>query len=229
MTYVYEMLSNWNLFWIPLFGVIFTDIMLGGDNALVIGNAVQNVPEAKRKLALWIGISGAMILRAILLLVASYVLGIPGLYLIGGLLLLKIAYDMGGGDDSEHNISQHSSFAKAVITILVADLVMSMDNVIGVASTAHTAGQYSNILMVIGVFISIAFIAVASGIVSTIINKYPVTKVIGAMWLVWISGNLIAHENYNKVAEFIQGNVTIIPWIILGVSSLVFWLKIKQE
>ena len=158
--------------------IILIDLVLAGDNAIIIGMVASKFPLEQRKKIIFWGISGAVILRIILTLLTAYLLQITGLRLLGGLLLLYIVYklyvDVIKGSDHEENIEvDSSSFLKAIWTILLADFTMSLDNVLGVAGAA---GDHYK-LLVFGLVLSIALMAFAATLISNWIKKYK--------WIAW--------------------------------------------
>ena len=158
--------------------IIFIDLVLAGDNAIIIGMVASKFPPDQRKKVIFWGIGGAVILRIILTLLTAYLLQITGLRLFGGLLLLYIVYklyvDVIKGSDHEENIEvDSSSFLKAIWTILLADFTMSLDNVLGVAGAA---GDHYK-LLVFGLVLSIALMAFAATLISNWIKKYK--------WIAW--------------------------------------------
>ena len=158
--------------------IIFIDLILAGDNAIIIGMVASKFPLEQRKKIIFWGIGGAVILRIILTLLTAYLLQITGLRLLGGLLLLFIIYklyiDVIKGTDHEDNIKvDNSSFLKAIWTILLADFTMSLDNVLGVAGAA--GDHYS--LLVFGLILSIILMATAATLISNWIKKYK--------WIAW--------------------------------------------
>ena len=159
--------------------IIFIDLVLAGDNAIIIGMVASKFPpEQRRKVIFW-GIGGAVILRIILTLLTAYLLQITGLRLIGGLLLLYIVYKLyidvikGSERDEDINVDK-SSFLKAIWTVLLADFTMSLDNVLGVAGAA---GDHYG-LLVFGLVLSIILMATAASLISGWIKKYK--------WIAWI-------------------------------------------
>ena len=159
--------------------IIFIDLVLAGDNAIIIGMVASKFPEHQRKKVIFWGIGGAVILRIILTLLTAYLLQITGLRLIGGLLLLYIVYklyiDIIKGFNSEEDIKvDNSSFLKAIWTVLLADFTMSLDNVLGVAGAA---GHHYH-LLIFGLLLSIVLMAVAANLISSWIKKYK--------WIAWI-------------------------------------------
>ena len=158
--------------------IILIDLVLAGDNAIIIGMIASKFPQDQRKKIIFWGIGGAVILRIILTLLTAYLLQITGLRLIGGLLLLYIVYklyvDVIKGSEHEDNIKvDNSSFLKAIWTILLADFTMSLDNVLGVAGAA---GDHYG-LLVFGLILSIILMATAATLISNWIKKYK--------WIAW--------------------------------------------
>ena len=158
--------------------IIFIDLVLAGDNAIIIGMVASKFPPEQRKKVIFWGIGGAVILRIILTLLTAYLLQITGLRLLGGLLLLYIVYklyvDVIKGSTHEDNIKvDNSNFLKAIWTILLADFTMSLDNVLGVAGAA--GDHYT--LLIFGLILSIVLMAFAATMISNWIKKYK--------WIAW--------------------------------------------
>jgi YjbE family integral membrane protein len=159
--------------------IIFIDLILAGDNAIVIGMVASKFPVKQRKKIIFWGIGGAVILRIILTMLTAYLLQITGLRLIGGLLLLYIVYklytDVIKGQSSDEDIKvDNSSFIKAIWTVLLADFTMSLDNVLGVAGAA---GDHY-ILLIFGLALSIILMATAATVISRWITEYK--------WIAWV-------------------------------------------
>ena len=158
--------------------IILIDLVLAGDNAIIIGMVASKFPTEQRKKIIFWGIGGAVVLRIILTLLTAYLLQITGLRLIGGLLLLYIVYKLyvdvvkGSNHDSDIKVD-HSSFLKAIWTILLADFTMSLDNVLGVAGAA---GDHYY-LLIFGLVLSIVLMATAATLISNWIKKYK--------WIAW--------------------------------------------
>ena len=172
--------------------IIFIDLVLAGDNAIIIGMVASKFPTNQRKQIIFWGISGAVILRVILTLLTAYLLQISGLRLIGGLLLLFIVYklyvDVIKGETKEEGIKvESSSFLKAIWTILLADFTMSLDNVLGVAGAA---GHHFH-LLVFGLILSIVLMAVAANLISTWIKKYKWISWLGLLAILAVAIDLI--------------------------------------
>ena len=159
--------------------IIFIDLVLAGDNAIIIGMVASKFPPEQRKKVIFWGIGGAVILRIILTLLTAYLLQITGLRLIGGLLLLYIVYklyvDVIRGSEKEEDFKiDNSSFLKAIWTVLLADFTMSLDNVLGVAGAA---GEHYG-LLIFGLILSIILMATAATLISGWIKKYS--------WIAWL-------------------------------------------
>ena len=159
--------------------IILIDLVLAGDNAIIIGMVASKFPVEQRKKVIFWGIGGAVILRIILTLLTAYLLQITGLRLIGGILLLYIVYklyvDVIKGSETEENVKvDNSSFLKAIWTVLLADFTMSLDNVLGVAGAA---GDHYG-LLVFGLVLSIVLMATAATLISGWIKKYK--------WIAWV-------------------------------------------
>ena len=159
--------------------IIFIDLVLAGDNAIIIGMVASKFPIEQRKKVIFWGIGGAVVLRIILTLLTAFLLQITGLRLIGGILLLYIVYKLyvdvikGASKDEDIKVD-NSSFLKAIWTVLLADFTMSLDNVLGVAGAA---GHHYH-LLVFGLILSIVLMAVAANLISGWIKKYK--------WIAWL-------------------------------------------
>ncbi len=160
--------------------IVFIDLILAGDNAIIIGMVASKFPPDQRKKIIFWGIGGAVILRIILTLLTAYLLQIKGLRLIGGILLLYIVYKLyvdviKESSQSEKNLNlDNSSLLKAIWTVLLADFTMSLDNVLGVAGAA---GHHYH-LLIFGLVLSIILMAVAASLISQWIKKYK--------WIAWV-------------------------------------------
>ena len=160
--------------------IVFIDLILAGDNAIIIGMVASKFPPAQRKTVIFWGIGGAVILRIILTLLTAYLLQVTGLRLVGGILLLYIVYKLyvdviKNAIDEDKDIKvDNSSLLKAIWTVLLADFTMSLDNVLGVAGAA---GHHYH-LLIFGLILSIVLMAVAANLISEWIKKYK--------WIAWI-------------------------------------------
>ena len=172
--------------------IILIDLVLAGDNAIIIGMVASKFPTEQRKKIIFWGIGGAVVLRIILTLLTAYLLQITGLRLFGGLLLLYIVYklyvDVIKGTDHDTNIKvDNSSFLKAIWTILLADFTMSLDNVLGVAGAA---GDHYY-LLVFGLVLSIILMATAATLISGWIKKYKWIAWVGLLAILFVAIELI--------------------------------------
>ncbi|MES2635152.1 MAG: TerC family protein [Pseudomonadota bacterium] len=177
-------------FLIALSQIILINIVLSGDNAVVIALASRSLPPRQQKRAILFGSIGAIVLRIVLTFFAVYLLAQPYLKLIGAALLLWIGIGLLKDDDGEENLQGHSNLAAAIRTIIVADLVMSLDNVIGVAAAAK-----GNVpLLVIGLVISIPLIIFGSSLLLKVMTRFPVIITIGAGLLGWVAGEMAVSD-----------------------------------
>jgi YjbE family integral membrane protein len=180
-------------FWLAVGQIIMIDILLGGDNAVVIALACRKLPPAQRMQGILWGTVGAIVLRVILIFFALTLLAIPFLKLVGALLLVWIGVKlMSPETEAGHSEVQASDkLLAAVKTVIVADLVMSVDNVIGIAGAAQAAGPMHQIpLVIFGLLVSIPIIVWGSQFVIKLMDRFPMVIVAGAMLLGWIAGTM---------------------------------------
>ena len=179
----------YNAAFISILQIIAIDIVLGGDNAIVIALACKNLPEKQRKLGIFYGALGAIILRVIMVFFATSLLMISGLKIIGGLLLLWIGVKLilDSGKETSIEVSQEKNLFGAIKTIIIADFIMSLDNSVAIAAAAD-----GNIYLVIfGLLLSVPIIIWGSSIILKLIDKYPVIIYLGAGLLGWIAADMI--------------------------------------
>lgn len=178
-------------FWIAVLQIIAIDIMLGGDNAVVIALACRKLPDAQRKKGIFWGVAGAIILRIVLIFFALQLLAVPWLKIVGALLLFWIGIKLLQPEDEGHgNVAAATTLAGAIKTIIVADAVMSLDNVIAVAGASH-----GNIyLVVFGILASIPIVVWGSQLVLKMMDRYPVIITAGGALLGWIGGGMIVTD-----------------------------------
>jgi YjbE family integral membrane protein len=177
-------------FWFGFFNILVLDILLSGDNAVIIGMAARNLPEHQRKKAIVLGSGVAVFLRASLTAIAAYLLKIPLIMTIGGILLLWIAVKLLLEEDEDTHVSVGTSLKSAIKTIIVADVVMSLDNVLAVAGAAHG----SMILVLFGLGLSIPIIMWGSRLIASLLNKLPWLNFVGAAILGYTAGELIVGD-----------------------------------
>ena len=185
-----EMLNSAD-FWIGLVKIIWINIILSGDNAVVIALAARSLPPEQQKKAIMFGSGAAVVLRIVLTVVAAKLLELSFLQVVGGCLLLWIGYQLLTGDeDGEGESKGHGSMMTAIRTILIADLVMSLDNVIAVAATA----QGNMVLLVLGLAISIPLVIFGSTLMIKLMERFPVIITLGAALIGWVGGETMASD-----------------------------------
>ena len=171
--------------------IIIIDILLAGDNAIVIGMAAKNLPENLRKRAIFWGTAGAIGLRLIMAILFIEALdNIPALRIVGGIMLLWIGYSLLKDGDNEHNIEAKDNIWGAIATIIIADGVMGIDNVLGVVAAAE--GHFG--LVVAGMLVTVPIIVWGSTIFVKLIDKFPVILYVGGGILGWVSASMIQHD-----------------------------------
>lgn len=199
-----------------LLAIIVIDLVLAGDNAIVIGMAARNLPkEHQRKVIFW-GTAGAIVIRALATLAVVWLLRIPGLLLAGGLLLIWIAYKLLTEEKDHEEVKAASSVAAAIRTIIIADTVMGLDNVLAVAGASH--GSF--LLVVLGLIISVPIMVWGSTMILKLIDRYPAIIYIGSAVLALTAAKMIVKEPF--VAETFLATNPFIKWgftglVILGV------------
>jgi len=206
-----------------LLQIIVIDLLLGGDNAVVIAMACRKLPPHQRNKAIVIGTAGAIIARVVLLIVAVKLLDLPYLKLVGGVLLLWIGIKLVANEDEESDIKSGTSLWKTAMTIVVADVVMSLDNVLAVAA----AGKGNYVLVALGVVISIPIIIAGSKLVLAMINRFPFIIMLGGALIGWIAGSMfvtdpaIAHLNFAAINHLptIAGVVGALVVLAIGVGK----------
>ncbi len=179
-------------FWIAVGQIILIDIVLGGDNAVVIALACRKLPPAMRTKGILWGTAGAIGLRVVLIFFALTLLAIPYLKLVGAVLLIWIGVKLLAPDEEGHgNIESSDKLMAAIKTIIVADLVMSIDNVIAIAGAAESAGgDHKMALVIFGLLVSIPIIVWGSQLVIKLMDRFPSIILIGGMLLGWIAGTM---------------------------------------
>lgn len=199
-----EILNNSAI--ISILQIIAIDLVLGGDNAIVIALACKNLPEKQRKLGIFYGALGAIVLRVIMVFFASALLLISGLKIIGGILLFWIGIKLILDSKKENtlNINQGNNLFEAIKTIIIADFVMSLDNSVAIAGAAD-----GNIYLVIfGLLLSVPIIIWGSNIILKLIDKYPIIIYLGSGLLGWIAGDMIQTDifttTYFEANEFLK-------------------------
>ena len=178
-------------FWLAVGQIILIDILLGGDNAIVIALACRGLPEHQRRQGIFWGTMGAIVIRIALIGVALTLLGIPFLKLFGAALLLWIGVKLLTEEDDDHEVDASEKLWGAVKTIVLADLVMSVDNVIGVTAAAEAGGgDHKLILVVFGLLVSIPVVVWGSTLVIRLMDRFPWVITLGGMIMGWIAGTM---------------------------------------
>jgi YjbE family integral membrane protein len=185
------------LHWGAVVQIIVIDILLGGDNAVVIALACRDLPPGQRTRGVLFGTLGAIVLRIALIAFAVVLLDIPLLKLIGGVLLLYIGVKLMLPSHDDPHVKPADHLWSAIKTIIVADAVMSIDNVIAVAGAAETADpQHRLMLVIFGLLVSIPLIVWGSTLVLKLLDRFPVVIALGAALLGWIAGGLIINDPF---------------------------------
>lgn len=189
-------------FWIALLQIVAIDIVLGGDNAVVIGLACRRLPEQQRKKGILYGMGLAILMRVVLIFFAVTLLSIPYLKIVGALLLFWIGVKLLlPEDEGHHDLDGGTTLASAIKTIIVADVVMSLDNVIAIAGAAGD----SMFLIVFGLLLSVPIIMYGSKYVMKLMDRFPIVITMGGALLGWIAGGMIATDVVTK--EWVSANV----------------------
>jgi YjbE family integral membrane protein len=213
-------------FFSALLAIIIIDLVLAGDNAIVIGLAARNVPKEQQKKVIFWGTFGAIAIRALATLVVVWLLKIPGLLLIGGVLLVWIAYKL-LVEEKNHDIKTGNSFWAAIKTIIIADALMGLDNVLAVAGAAH--GNF--ILVVLGLIISVPIVVYGSTLILKWVDRFPIIITIGAAVLAMTAAKMIIGEPFLNV--YFEDN-PVLRWgftiaVVAGVVGLGRMKKKKNQ
>ena len=208
-----------------LLSIIFIDLVLAGDNAIVIGMAARNLPiEQQKKAVVW-GTAGAIGIRLLSTLVVVWLLKIPALMIIGGILLIWIAFKL-LIEKKDHDLGAPDRLASAVKTIVIADGVMGIDNVIGVAGLAH--GNMT--LIIIGILITIPIVIWGSTAFIKLIERYPVIVYFGGGILAWTAGGMIAGDVvFEKYFSGIPHIGSMVSFATLLVVMFVSWMHNRKK
>ncbi|WP_339844989.1 TerC family protein [Paenibacillus sp. FSL W7-1088] len=205
-------------FWLALLNVVFIDLILAGDNAIVIGLAARNLHPSVQKRAILYGTGGALLIRIVATVIVLWLLKVPWLLLVGGLLLIWIAYKLLADQGEEHSdIKAGSSLWVAVRTIVIADAAMGLDNVIAVAG----ASQQHLVLVILGLLISVPIIVWGSTLFIKLINHFPWIIYLGAIVLGYTASNMITEE-HRLVPFFTEHPALRILFIVLVTGGVVF-------
>jgi YjbE family integral membrane protein len=194
-------------FWIGLLKIIWINIILSGDNAVVIAMAARSLPPQQQQKAVLLGSGAAVVLRILLTVVAAKLLALPYLQILGGALLLWIGCQLLGEEEEDNGEEkQYGSMLAAVRTILLADLIMSLDNVIAVAAAA----QGSMLLLILGLAISIPLVIFGSTLMIKLMERFPIIIMLGAALIGWVGGETIVSDV--ALHDVLEAN----PWLHYG-------------
>jgi YjbE family integral membrane protein len=214
MVFVMPDLSS-AVFWAALWKIIIANIILSGDNAVVIAMACHNLSDKYRRPAIFFGSAGAIVLRIIFCAVIGFLLSVPYLKLVGGALLFWIGIKLVVEEEENADIKAHDNIWAAIWTIIVADAVMSLDNAIAIAAAAK--GDFT--LIVIGLIISIPIIIVGATLISKVLDRFPWLGLVGAALIGWIAGEVMAGDRRfdevdasGKLVEVVKPG-TIAAWL----------------
>ncbi|MDE2578709.1 MAG: TerC family protein [Hyphomicrobiales bacterium] len=186
-------MEHYGPFALQILQIIWVDLLLSGDNAVVIALACRALPERQRKIGVILGAGAAVALRVLFLFIVVQLLALPYLRIVGGVLLLIIAVQLILGDeDSEHDVKAQPNLIGAVTTIAIADAVMSLDNVVAIAGIARDHMG----LMIFGVLLSIPFVVFGAGALMRMIERFPIIVWAGGALLGWVAGQMIAEEPF---------------------------------
>jgi len=211
-------------FWVGLLKIIWINILLSGDNAVVIALAARGLPVDQQRKAIMFGSGAAVVLRIGLTIIAARLLELEGLQIIGGLLLLWIgAQLLADEEEGDEEAKEHANLMSAIRTILIADLVMSLDNVIGVAAAA----KGDQVLLIIGLAISIPLVVFGSSMMIKLMERFPVIILLGAALIGWVGGETIVSD------VLLRDTVAANPWLhyaaaAAGAVIVIGWGKIIE-
>jgi YjbE family integral membrane protein len=198
-------------FWLAALEIIVINILLSGDNAVVIALACRDLPPRQRRWGVIWGAVGAIVLRIVLTFFALSLLKLPWLKLIGGLLLFWIGIKLIAGEDDEgegHNVKASDKLLAAIWTVVVADLVMSIDNVLGVAAAA----KGSFVLLVFGLLVSIPLVIAGSQLIMKLIERFPILIIAGGGLLGFVAGEMIVEDT--AIEPWIDAHAHALHWIL---------------
>ncbi len=185
-------MDNALTFLASILGIVVLDLVLSGDNAVVIGMAARRLSPHQRRRAIVLGGAAAIVLRILFAAIATLLLRVPLLQAAGGGLLLWIAWRLLRDEQEEHQLAESSSMAGALRTIVLADVVMSLDNILAVAGASHGSLQ----LLAFGLLLSMPLLLFGSSMVARIMNRMPWLALVGAAVLTWTAGGMIAEDEF---------------------------------
>jgi YjbE family integral membrane protein len=214
------------VFWTNLLSIIVIDLVLAGDNAILIGLAARNVPHHQQKKVIIIGMIGAILVRSGLTLGVMWLLEVPYLKLVGGLFLVWIGFKLLIDDGEDNDVKGSRTIWGAVGTIILADLVMGLDNVLAVAGAADS----HPLLVILGLLVSIPIVVWGSTIILKFIERFPIIIYIGSGVILWTATKMITEEEH--FASFFE-QYPVIHWgfvavVIVGVLALGYFTKHRK-
>ena len=215
-------------FWVAAFEIVVINILLSGDNAVVIALACRNLPPRQRRWGIIWGAAGAVVLRIILTFFAVSLLKLPYLNLIGGVLLVWIGIKLISDEDGDgHDVKAADRLMVAIRTIIVADLVMSLDNVIGVAGAA----KGSVLLIVFGLVVSIPLVVVGAQLIMKLIERFPILVIAGGGLLGFVAGEMMVADT--AVAPWINVHAAWLHWVlpaagVVVVIAVAKWMQTRS-
>lgn len=200
-------------FAVILLQIVLIDLLLGGDNAVVIALACRKLPPQRQKKAIILGTFGAIVARVVLLIIAVQLLALPWLKVVGGLLLLWIGFKLVSNEEEETTVDSDSRLWKTVLTITLADVVMSLDNVLAVAA----AGNGNVWLVSFGVLISIPVIMMGSKLVLKLLTRFPFIVTLGGALIGWIAGSMLVSD---PALQHLTGHLAWLHWVAGAAGAL---------
>ncbi len=206
-----------------LLSIVMIDLVLAGDNAIVIGLACRNLPKNLQLKAIVLGTAGAIIIRILATLAVVWLLQIKGLMFGGGILLIWIAYKLLTKEDDNDDVKCHDSLMSAIMTIIIADAVMGLDNVLAIAGASH--GSY--IMVVLGLLISIPIMVFGSTIIIKLIEKFPIIIDAGAAVIAYTAGKMITHEPF--LLHYFEQPILRYPVMIIIVAGVLIAGRRKKH
>ena len=208
----------------PLISVLLIDVVLSGDNAVVIALASRALPPDQKRKAIFWGSALAVMLRITLVVIATFLIQIPYLRFTGGLALVYIGYDLLNGNHEEGDLEASDNLGKAIKTILMADFIMSLDNVLAIAGVAN--GNW--LVLSVGLAISIPLVVFGAQLLSTLMTKWPVLVYIGAGLIAYTAAEMMVSDA--KTAHYLEPYALIIKVLVpLGVLGLGYWAQRKMD
>ena len=219
--------------WGAFGAIVFANILLSGDNAIVIAMAARSLPQEQQKKAIFWGSAAAIVMRVVLTIAAVQLLQLPYLKLIGGILLLWIGVQLLVDSDEGGEVKSHGTMGAAIRTILVADLVMSVDNVLAVAGAADRAPEaYRLPLLIIGLGMSIPLIIAGSTLLMKVMDRFPIIITMGAALLGFLAGEMFASDP--ATTKWIHTNMPEADYILGGFCAVLVvavgtWLQRRRS